>query len=339
MKEDNQKIVAIWLLICCVMIFCMVIIGGLTRLTDSGLSMTNWHPIHGAIPPLDDKSWLEEFESYRKSPEYNKINYGMTVDEFKEIFWLEFIHRLFGRITGIVFLIPLIYFIFTKKVTGKICLKLTGIFLLGGLQGLIGWWMVKSGLKDSPHVSPVWLAFHMGSACFILGLTLSMALGILFNKQKVEDKKTKNISNIAFCAVFLQIILGALVAGLDAGLIYNSFPDMNGKMIPDDIWISSLAFYNFFENPALVQFNHRIFAYITTAIIIYLWWNSKKHKSLYIISNIMLITIIAQVAIGILTLIHSVPIYLASIHQAVAVLLFAMTLGISRLLCSQKMKS
>lgn len=333
----NNKKIAVWLLICCFFILTMVAIGGVTRLTGSGLSITEWKPVTGFIPPLNEQDWITEFESYKQSPEYKQINYDFKLDNFKSIFWLEFIHRLIGRITGFVFLLPLIYFAVRSEIDKKLWLKLGGIFILGTAQGFIGWYMVKSGLRDAPYVSQYWLAFHLSAAVIIFSLIWLLALGKL-NITRYNNSQLSSFARLITAAIFIQIILGAFVAGLDAGLAYNSFPDMNGQMIPSGLFMIDPWYKNFFDNVTTVQFNHRVMAYVVSILIIGFKFYTYKHKispPLNNAINIMLLLLIIQFSLGVFTLLKSVPVPLASAHQIVAVLLFASSLFVSYSICKK----
>lgn len=316
------------------MITLMIAIGGLTRLTESGLSMVNWHPVHGTIPPLNLEQWQEEFNAYKQSPEYQKINRGMTLEEFKNIFALEYIHRLLGRITGLVFLIPLIYFIIKKQVTKRLTYKLIAVFLLGGLQAVIGWYMVKSGLYDTPKVSPYRLALHLTTAFIIFTILWITALSL----QTPKAKKNKphphaSLAILVASLILAQTIIGAFVAGLDAGLIYNTFPTMNGQWIPEDVLAMKPLLRNITENPATVQFIHRLMAFITAIAILYYLFISYSHyqtsKTQQKSMQLLLILTCIQITLGVTTLIHQVPTLLASLHQMGALFLYANALFLS----------
>jgi len=341
----KSKNVAIWLFTCCVFILLMVGIGGVTRLTQSGLSITEWKPISGILPPFSETSWQEEFTKYQQSPEYLKKNIGMNLQEFKGIFWLEFIHRLAGRLTGLVFLIPLIYFIARQQLSKNLAIRLGGIFTLGGLQGVVGWYMVKSGLRDNPHVSQYWLAFHLSMAFLIFGLVFLQALRArdmwLEKKNQspnLQPPETSPFNALRACsvvillAVFIQVILGAFVAGTHAGLAYNTFPDMDGKFVPDGLFLMQPWYINFFENTTTIQFTHRMWAYFVTALILVFCIVSCKFnltKPLRYAINTLLGVVIIQVCLGIATLLYHVPVTLASIHQVFALLLLTVTIFIT----------
>lgn len=329
-----QKQIKIWLLICCFMIFIMVVIGGLTRLTNSGLSMTRWEPVTGFIPPFNETAWQEEFDSYKQSPEYEHINYGMDLHEFKEIFWLEFIHRVFGRLTGFVFLIPLIYFIIKGAIDKKFAMKLGGVFVLGGLQGLIGWLMVSSGLKDVPYVSHYWLAFHLFTAFFIFTLIFLLALSLDKNEASRNISRGFKLYSLFIPVIILiQVVFGAFVAGLDAGLVYNTFPLMDGKIIPDEIFMMTPWYANFLENIPAIQWLHRMFAFFVTGNILIFWALSRKYDLNYSATcaiKLLVVFVAVQFGLGVLTLIYSVPVLLASAHQAMAMVLYTCSLFVAR---------
>jgi cytochrome c oxidase assembly protein subunit 15 len=329
---NNNRKIAIWLFICCFMVAMMVLVGGLTRLTESGLSITSWKPFTGAIPPLNDADWQAEFSQYQASPEYQKINKGMSIDEFKFIFWWEYIHRLLGRILGLVFAIPFAYFAAKKYIDRNLTKKLLGIFALGGLQGFMGWFMVKSGLSDNPYVSHFRLAAHLGLALIIFSCMFLLGRELLDPTQNKHSlPKLKRINNISILLIFVQIIFGAFVAGLNAGFVYNTWPLMNGEFAPDEAF-KTLAF---FSDAASVQFIHRWFAFLVAGHLIATYFvnfsNYKQAKCLLPASSLVILVVL-QIAIGIATLllmgkIGAIPdavwIAHASAHQILAVLLLA----------------
>lgn len=320
--------VALWLFSCAFMVFAMVVIGGLTRLTASGLSIVEWKPIAGILPPLNAESWLAEFAKYQQSPEYRHVNLGMSLDEFKAIFFLEYLHRLIGRVAGLVFLLPFLYFIVTKKLEKRLIAPFFGIFLLGGLQGLIGWYMVKSGLVNDPHVSHYRLALHLAMAFILEGALLWAALSMWYGSHKLHFSASKHLF-ITLLLVFLQVVSGAFVAGLHAGLIYNTFPLMDGHLIPRGIASMEPWYKNLLENITTVQFIHRLFALIVTFSIVTLWIKAQFDKYYIPIKNsinFLMIMLIIQLTLGIATLILQVPIPLASLHQAGAMVLFSISI-------------
>ncbi|PIW26165.1 MAG: heme A synthase, partial [Rhodospirillales bacterium CG15_BIG_FIL_POST_REV_8_21_14_020_66_15] len=273
--------VAAWLFLICAMVFAMVVLGGVTRLTESGLSMVHWRPITGWLPPLGDTEWQAAFDAYRQSPEYHHLNRGMSLDGFKGIFWLEYLHRLFGRIIGIVFFVPFVWFLATGRLTGPIRSKCIMMFVLGGLQGLLGWFMVKSGLVDEPSVSQYRLAAHLSLALVIYLFALWTALDIVQPRYAVVPAARARHSFWAtglLGFIFLTVFSGALVAGLDAGLLYNTFPFMEGRVFPADGFDLRPVYLNFFEDRATVQFDHRVLA-LTTVCLVAAFWAGVRRSS------------------------------------------------------------
>ena len=313
----------------------MVVLGGVTRLTGSGLSMVNWKPVSGVLPPLSQAAWDREFAHYRETPEYSYVNKGMTLDAFKGIFWFEYAHRLLGRLIGVVFLVPFVYFLLRRRFEPSLVPKLVSMFILGGLQGLLGWYMVKSGLIDDPHVSQYRLAAHLGLAILIYAFMLWTALEILRRGQSSGPGARSRLASpttILAVAVFITMMSGAFVAGLKAGFTYNTFPLMAGKLVPDDMWSVSPAYLNFFENVTTVQFTHRVLAMATFLAIIVLWFGARRTglarpQRLWLHATAL--TAIVQVALGISTLVLRVPILLAALHQAGAMVLLTVLLGLA----------
>ncbi len=326
MKPANRQVV-LWLLCGCFLIFSMVIIGGITRLTGSGLSITEWKPIVGIIPPLNDIDWEIAFEKYKQIPQFRKINYDYKIDDFKSIFWWDYFHRLLGRIIGIVFIIPFIWFYLKGNFDKRIIKKMIFLFLLGALQGIIGWLMVESGLSERTNVSHIRLALHLITAFITFGFTFYFALEIQYGETKLQTIKSLNrLIKILFITVIIQIIYGAFVAGLHAGKIYNTFPLMNGKLIPDGMLFLKPTIINFFDNHTLVQFIHRFLAGTIVILSFFLFYLSRINKMnsvqkkgiLYFLCAVFL-----QFILGIFTLLTSVEIKLAVLHQAGALILFS----------------
>ncbi len=333
---EMQKPIAIWLLVCCALVFVMVVVGGVTRLTDSGLSIVEWKPIVGTIPPLSESDWEEIFEKYHKTPQYKKINPDMSPDEFKNIFWWEYFHRLLGRIIGLVFFIPFLYFLVRKKIDRPLGLKLAGIFLLGGLQGVMGWYMVKSGLVDNPHVSQYRLTAHLSLAFVIYAAIFHVALGLLFPAGTLhKDNRFYSLhrfSQVLIGLIFLMVLSGGFVAGIRAGLAYNTFPLMNGHFIPPEIFMMEPWYRNFFDNMATVQFDHRMIAWILAILVPIFWFKSRQlalPSSTHLACNLFLFMLIVQISLGIATLLMIVPLPLAAAHQAGAMLLFTTVLWVN----------
>ncbi len=329
--SEQDQAISRWLILCLVLIFFMVILGGVTRLTGSGLSMVNWKPIHGILPPLDTMQWNEEFENYQQSPEYQKINRDMGVDEFKSIFWFEYTHRILGRLIGLVFLIPFLYFWWRNSIKPGLTPKLILMFALGGLQGLLGWYMVKSGLVDNPHVSQYRLTAHLLSAILIYGFILWVILD-LRDRQAYLPLRRSNLSrwrigSLALISlVLITIISGGFVAGLKAGFIFNTFPLMGGQWVPEGVSALYPWYLNLFENSVTVQFSHRLLA-IVTGIVLLAWFfqGRRLHYDAPVKSswNLIGIMVIVQVTLGIATLLLQVPVSLGAMHQAGALLLFS----------------
>nr|MBS0020748.1 COX15/CtaA family protein [Gammaproteobacteria bacterium] len=332
----NRRQIAIWLLACCALVFSMVVLGGVTRLTGSGLSMVEWEPISGVLPPRDDAAWEAEFARYRESPEYRKVNVGMTLTEFKTIFWFEYAHRLLGRALGLVFILPLLYFWLRGKIERSLVPKLVLVFIIGGLQGLLGWYMVKSGLIDNPHVSQYRLAAHLMVAIAVYGYMLWIALGLLGHPRvpaaastAVERGALKRLALFVTFLILLTVLSGAFVAGLKAGLAYNTFPKMGDAWIPAGLLALDPLYRNFFENIVTVQFQHRLLATLVLLSVLLFWFLARRQAFspwARFGSHLLLAMTLLQVGLGIVTLLLYVPIPLAAAHQANALLLFTVAL-------------
>jgi heme a synthase len=336
LETSHQKQIAIWLFTCCFMVAGMVIIGGLTRLTGSGLSMVTWAPILGWLPPMSQDEWLMVFQHYQQSPEFMHVNSTMDVEGFKGIFWLEFIHRLFGRTIGLIFLLPFLYFLARKLISSSLKPKLIFMFILGGLQGGMGWYMVKSGLSDDPRVSQYRLTAHLGLAVLIYGYMMWVGLGLYYGRQKEESAKSfpglAVASTIVTALILITLLSGGFVAGLDAGMIYNTFPLMDGNWIPDGYLEMEPHYLNFFENIAAVQWNHRLLAIVTLLLVLLFGFyalGQELAEKIKTTIRLMLGMVILQVILGVLTLLYIVPIPLASMHQTGALLLFTLSLLIT----------
>jgi cytochrome c oxidase assembly protein subunit 15 len=327
--ESRNRQVAIWLLICCGLVFAMVVLGGVTRLTGSGLSMVDWRPIMGWLPPLNDAEWQRSFEMYQLSPEFQKINSHMDVNDFKGIFWLEFLHRLLGRTIGIVFALPFVFFLIKGHIALREWPKYTLMFVLGGLQGVLGWYMVKSGLVDNPHVSQYRLTAHLLAAFIIYAYMFWVAMSLLFPQTGSARHPWYGKTLALTCLISITIISGGFVAGLKAGEIYNTFPMMGSTWIPPGLTALDPLWRNLTDNMTTVQFDHRVLA-ITTFVLIVIYWlrirSSEVPPRSRIASNALLHTAVLQVILGISTLMLSVPTVLAAAHQAVAMLLFTVAL-------------
>lgn len=335
MKKDNKKVVY-WLFLGCFLIFIMVVVGGITRLTHSGLSISNYKLISGTIPPLNETAWQEAFDLYKQYPEYQKLNYHFTLEDFKDIYFWEWLHRVIGRLIGLVFIIPFIYFLIKKQLTKSTIKKAIVLLILGGFQGFLGWYMVKSGLVDRPDVSHYRLAAHLTTAFITFAYTFWVALDIIYPKRKTIEKGFRNLIRIAFGVLLLQIIYGAFVAGLDAGFIHNHWPMMSeGKFMHETVYIEqSPLLKNFIEGKSGVQFVHRILAYVVV-IFVYLIWRKSKKQQLSADQlkgiNALLLLVGLQFLLGVLTILMQVPVWLGVAHQVGAFfLLTAMTFTLHR---------
>ena len=328
----SRSLVAGWLLIVAVTVAMMVILGGVTRLTHSGLSMVQWQPLMGVLPPLTEDAWRAVFELYKAYPEFQKINQGMTLVEFKSIFYFEYAHRVLGRFIGLEFALPFIWFLLTGRIEQGRRLPLFGLFLLGGVQGVIGWWMVKSGLVNQPDVSHYRLTVHLGVAILILGGLIWAALDLMIRHTQPAAPALRHGGNWLLGVIFLQILTGGLVAGLDAGFIYNSFPMMNEYWLPPELWDLSPFWLNMLENVVTVQFDHRMGAYVCAILILWLWWRGRASdvsSSVRSALNFVLSAMFLQFALGIATLLWVVPVPMAVLHQGGALVLFAAAVYLS----------
>jgi len=295
--------------------------------------MVEWKPLVGVIPPLNESAWIETFEKYKQFPEYKKVNHRMTVEEFKSIFMYEYLHRVLGRLIGVIFLLPFLYFYFKKRIPEGLTPKLIVMFILGGLQGLLGWYMVKSGLVDNPRVSQYRLTAHLGAAVIIYGYILWVAFGLSASKVTQSiDKGLKTFSFTITGLIFLMILSGGLVAGTRAGLLYPTFPLMGDSFFPAGLYSMTPSWLSIFEDLTTIQFNHRIFAYVLFALIFTFVFKILKQDisqrlriGVYSLAGLLLV----QVSLGISVLLYHVPIALAAAHQGVAVMLFTATLFVS----------
>jgi heme a synthase len=316
-SKMNSSAVAVWLWGVAFLIFCMVIVGGATRLTDSGLSITEWKPLLGAIPPLTDANWAEAFEKYKQIPEYQIQNRGMSLDDFQFIYWWEWAHRFLGRIIGIAFLLPLVFFIATRRIERSYWPRLIALFILGGLQGALGWYMVSSGLSERTDVSQYRLAAHLSLATALFAAVVYTAL-TLHNHARRPQWWGSGLALFFVCALFLQIAAGGFVAGLDAGHAAYDWPTMNGQFLPDGLQALQPAWRNWFENALAVQFNHRIFAYVICAVALAQALLLRQRSSWLVVAAVGV-----QVLLGIATVTGQVQLHTALAHQGVAMLLLA----------------
>ncbi|MBD1147509.1 COX15/CtaA family protein [Pelagibacterales bacterium SAG-MED31] len=313
------------------MVFLIIIVGGLTRLTDSGLSMVDWRPLLGTIPPLNKSQWLEVFSDYQLTPEYIYVNTNMGLDEFKYIFWWEWSHRFFARFIGVVFFIPFTYFVFKKYLNIYLYKRFTLILCLGFLQAVVGWWMVKSGLQNDPYVSSYRLTFHLSNAIIIYSLLLWTSVEYFHIKYNnfINFKSKSLLIFISIILVFVTILSGGFMAGSHAGQSFNTYPLMNGKIIPDDIYLEDLGVLNLFENTVTINFNHRWIATLTFvytfSLFAFLLINKFINLSKVIIFLVLLILCL-QFFLGIMALLSNVSIQYASLHQANSILLLTILL-------------
>ena len=341
---NSDRRIAYWLIIVAIMIYAMVILGGVTRLTGSGLSMVEWDPIMGAVPPLSQQEWQSTFDAYKKYPEYQQLNRDMDLSEFKQIFAFEYAHRLLGRSIGLVFLIPFLFFFFRKQIKRSLTPKLVTMFVLGGLQGLLGWFMVKSGLIDKPNVSQYRLAAHLMTAILIYSYILWTAWGLLYptprNAWVPGVKKLRNQVRLLTGIIVLMIISGAFVAGTHAGAVFKTFPDMNGHLFPPGLFAMSPFLANFVENTTTIQFDHRLIAYIIVILLSLIWYRSRHYTLTSSTRNaftLLLIVMIIQITLGISTLLSEpavpvragVSVLLAAMHQGGALLLLTVALFVN----------
>ena len=331
LDQNYKNSIMLWLITLTIMVFLIIIIGGLTRLTDSGLSMVDWQPILGTIPPLNNNPWQEVFNDYKLTPEFLYVNKNMTLDEFKYIFWWEWFHRFFARLIGLVFIIPFIYFLIKKNLNSFFYKRFSIIFSLGLFQALVGWWMVKSGLSDDPFVSPYRLTFHLTNAVIIYALLLWTSVEYFHLKStNFISIRSKNILIlISIILVFVTILSGGFMAGSHAGQSFNTYPLMNGKIIPDDIYLEDLGFLNMFENTVTINFNHRWIATITFiytfSFFSYLIFKKVINLSNQIIISVLLILTL-QFLLGIMALLSNVSIYYGSLHQTNSIALLSILL-------------
>ena len=325
-RQEHNRVVAAWLLVCCVTIFAMVVLGGVTRLTGSGLSMVQWAPIMGVLPPLNAAEWQTAFDLYKQYPEYQIKNLGMSLEGFQSIFYFEWAHRVLGRTIGVMFAIPFVYFLIRGQISRPMIPKMLALFLLGGLQGLMGWYMVKSGLVDVPHVSQYRLTAHLSLALVIYAYMFWLVMDLLAPARNAQRSHgglaLASLGLLAFA--FLTVVSGGFVAGLKAGFAFNTFPLMNGQWIPENIFYMQPLWHNFFENIATVQFTHRLLA-ISLAVCVLVFirsaWQQTTAARLRLGLMLLLLALTTQVALGITTLVLAVPVPLAAAHQAGAVLL------------------
>jgi cytochrome c oxidase assembly protein subunit 15 len=337
---DRQ--VAAWLLLCAAVILGMILLGGVTRLTGSGLSMVEWKPLMGVVPPLSEQAWQETFDKYKQYPEYQKVNRGMTLDGFKSIFMFEYLHRVLGRLIGVLFLVPMLYFAFRHRIRPGLIPRLLILFFLGGCQGLLGWYMVKSGMVDNPRVSQYRLTAHLGLAVAIYAYMLWLAFDLLFARAgptAAGRRPYARWSLLLVGLVYLMILSGGLVAGTRAGFAYSTWPLMGDSFIPRGLYAGTPAWLDMFEDITTVQFNHRVFAYLLVvlisafAVLVYRSGVTARGRLAVVL---LVVAMLVQVVLGISTLLLHVPVALAAAHQGCAMVLLAATLFASHVLVRQQ---
>jgi cytochrome c oxidase assembly protein subunit 15 len=333
MPVRHLRALRLWLGVLAALIVAMILIGGATRLTDSGLSITEWRPILGAVPPLNEADWQKAFKAYRKIPEYTELKPGMSLEAFKTIYWWEWAHRFLGRMIGVAFFIPFVVFWIAGYIPRALLPRLVGLFLLGGLQGAVGWYMVKSGLVERTDVSQYRLAAHFGVALLILGYTLWLLFGIGGEKLPARTvphtRSASWVAGLVLALIFVQLLAGALVAGLDAGMGFNTWPLINGAFVPSGLGEASPSYLNLFENPLTVQFDHRMLGYaVVVAALGQLVWLTLKGAPQVLLGSALTLALLAvlQVTLGVWTLLLAVPITLGLAHQAGAIAVFAASL-------------
>ncbi len=333
--KGARRMIRVWLVMVFVLVAAMVLVGGLTRLTDSGLSITEWKPVTGAIPPMSDADWQGAFAKYQASPEFINQNSHMDMAAFKTIYWWEWGHRLLGRFVGLVWAFGFFFFLVTKRIPTGWTTRLLGLGGLGGLQGAVGWWMVSSGLTGRMvDVASYRLAIHLGLAFFILGLTtwyilhMSRSEGELMQARRGKDAGLWTWTGILIAAAFVQILLGALVAGIDAGTNYIDWPLMAGQFMPDTMFELTPMWSNFFENTALVQFNHRMIGYLVFVLAIWIWFQARGNgnRVTKLAVRMMLGMVVLQVVLGIVTVMQAAQMHVALTHQIGAIVTWVLIL-------------
>lgn len=323
--RETDRAVALWLFVCCAAIFAMVVLGGLTRLTGSGLSMVTWQPVTGWLPPLDTAEWEAVFALYRETPEFRRVNFWMTVDDFRSIFWLEYLHRVWGRLIGVVFAVPAVWFALRGRIGRRLGIGLSVAFLLGAAQGVLGWYMVQSGLVDRPEVSHYRLAAHLTLALAVYAWLLWLALGLAHGRGARGPHDTG--LGLAIAGIALTAVWGAFVAGLDAGHIHPTFPLMDGRLVPREIFSLAPWTADLTGNPVTVQFVHRWLAILVLAGLLLLRWRVRlaphgERRPFDLLAG----TALVQAGLGVATLLLGVPLAAASLHQAGAVVLLSLAI-------------
>lgn len=327
--EAARRQIAIWLFGVSALVFLMVVVGGLTRLTESGLSITEWKPVVGMLPPMGQAAWADAFARYQQIPQYELMNKGMTLAQFKGIFWWEWSHRFLGRLIGFAFLLPFLWFLATRRIERALTPRLVVMFLLGGAQGALGWWMVKSGLTHRVDVSQYRLTAHLGLATAIYAYMMWTALALWRDAPVVLVSATLRKAALALVGlIYFQMMLGGFVAGLKAGYIYNTWPLMDGAFIPDGLFANEVWWRNFFENMLTAQFDHRMVAYLATVLVGWHWFAVRASGDRAVLQSAswLMLAVLGQVALGIWTLLEVVPVPLGAAHQAGALIVFTLAL-------------
>jgi len=335
-RHSNDRAVLLWLAACCLMVVAMMVIGAITRLTESGLSMVEWRPLIGTLPPLSEAEWQRVFDLYRSTSEYQLANAGMSLEAFKTIFWWEYIHRLWGRLIGLVFAVPFVWFLLRRHIPAGMTPHLVALLALGAVQGVIGWWMVKSGFVDRTDVSQYRLAVHLGMAFLILGYMLWLAIGLARGPEPVTAPPRLRTAGWAVMAfVSVTVVSGALVAGLNAGLVYNEWPLMGGRFVPAEYTELQPFWRNLFDNHGAVQFDHRVLAYLTAAAVMAFWLfvsRAAVSGGTRMAATLLMLAVAGQVLLGIATVLTAVPLSLGVLHQLGAITLFCLSVWTVRTL-------
>jgi cytochrome c oxidase assembly protein subunit 15 len=320
-KSPGRRQIALWLFGVSALVFAMVIVGGLTRLTESGLSITEWKPVMGALPPMSDAAWQDAFEKYRQIPQYTLVNKGMSLGDFKSIFWWEWSHRLLGRLIGFAFAIPFLWFLATRKIERALAPKLAIMFVLGGAQGALGWWMVKSGLSTRIDVSQYRLVAHLGLATAIYAYMIWVGLGLWSPRATPAVSGALRKSALALAPlVYAQMMLGGFVAGLKAGYIYNTWPAIDGALVPSGLFAQAPWWRNFFESALTAQFDHRMVAYLVAIMVGWHWFAARRNADALRSASWLALAVIRQICLGIWALLWVVPVPLGAAHQAGALI-------------------
>jgi cytochrome c oxidase assembly protein subunit 15 len=331
LRSDRSRPVAIWLFAIALLVLAMVVVGGATRLTDSGLSITEWKPVTGAVPPLSDQHWAEEFALYKEIPQYKLLNRGMSLEEFKVIYWWEWSHRFLGRLVGVAFAVPFAWFYFTNRLPKRLVWRCVALFALGGLQGAVGWWMVASGLSERVSVAPERLTVHLGLAFALLGALVWTALDAWAGQaRQIMPSPWTRRAAVLIGLVYLQILLGALVAGNDAGLVYRDWPLMNGAFFPAD-YAGEGLWATIAHSQAAVQLHHRLLAYVLTVVALVMaagaWRSTYLAPDAKALGVAVGAGVLCQAVLGVATLMMGVPLWLGVLHQVAAAIVLSLAVA------------